>query len=929
MRADSHIRLFSHNPLFELAASLSFGILFATVLQIHITYLFVALIIATLATLTSAYTASLRIGGLALLTAVFFAGACLTSLQTRTAPNELKNLLAQGLIRPNESVELRGTVVGPVELARDGIHLSVNVETLTTATTTRNCSGTVAVNGYFKNTVDEKKYRELRLQSGSRVKMVTTLDRSERYRNPGVSTLAEYLDTKDIDVLAVLGGPESIVVGNSRPTIAAVVYEWRGLLQREIDARFSNETAAVLAAALLGNRYNLSSTTAERFREGGTFHILVISGAHISFLGALVLLVARRLTKRRWVQLSASASVVWLYTVAVGADISVVRAALMFSFVAGAHLLFRIASPLNSLGAAALGLLVWSPKDLFDPSLQLTFLSVLAIVGLAWPVIKTFAEIGSWRPSGRTPYPPQCARWIKAFSEVLHWSERKFQREQIKLNHGYRLLKTPAADWLERHHLQRLLQYLWAAIVISASVQLLLLPLQIVYFHRLSVSSLILNLVVGILLAILSAVALVAILIAQVSGGIAAPLFVLANGIDWLMRHSVDPFTRLGIASIRIPEYSGASRLIYFLYYVPLVLFVVLMARWKPVGSGRSRRGRSSGLEQGITRGGSSRQEQGIRRGRSSGLEQGTRKGRRSRQGQFLRTIVAIQVLMFAVLVCHPFSAKSPGGKLRIDFLDVGQGDSALLTMPDGVTLLVDGGGRPQFLKNSLGRRGRSVGEMVVSEYLWYQGRSSVDYVVATHADADHIDGLNDVVKNFTVRSALVGRTPANDERFVEFSQTLEARHTPLQIVQAGDVLKLGAVEIDVLWPPASATGAPSRNNDSVVLRVRFGERTILLTGDIEKATEDLLNNVELQCDVVKVPHHGSRTSSTESFVSHVRPRLAIISVGQTSMFGHPHAEVVDRWKGIGAEVLTTGRSGMITVETDGKSLTVTEFVKR
>lgn len=887
MNNEPHIRPFSHNPLFQLASSFAAGIVFATYLKFQITYLVTVSIIATLAILVSARAVRFRIGGFALLTAVFLAGMCLTSLQLRTAPNELRNLLAQRLIRPNESVELNGTIVGPVELASDGIHLFIAVEALTTVRTKLSCSGTVAVNGYFRHTDDEENYRELRLQSGSRIIVRTTLDRTEQFRNPGVSSLAEYLDTKDIDALAVLRGPKSIVVVEPVPNIAAVVYEWRGLLQREIDARFSNETAAVLTAALLGNRYNLSIATAERFREGGTFHILVISGAHISFLGALVLWLARRMTKRRWLQLTASASVVWLYTLAVGADISVVRAALMFSFVASGHLLFRIASPLNSLGAAALGLLVWSPKDLFDPSLQLTFLSVLAIVGIAWPILKNVADIGSWRPSGRTPYPPECARWLKAFGEALHWSEREFQREQAKLNHGYRLLKTPAAGWLERHHLQRLLQYLWAAIVISASVQLLLLPLQIVYFHRLSVSSLILNLVVGILLAILAAVALTAILLAQMSGSVAAPLFVLANRIDWLMLHSVDPFTHLGIASIRIPEYSGPLRPIYILYYVPLVLFLVLLARWKPVG-----------------------------RGRTSGQE------------QRLRTIVTIQVLMFAVLVWHPFSAKSTGGKLRVDFLDVGQGDSALLTMPDGATLLVDGGGRPQFLKSSSERRGRSVGERVVSECLWYQGRNSVDYVLATHADADHIDGLNDVVRNFKVRSALVGRTPANDERFVEFSQTLELHRTPIQTVQAGDVLKLGAVEIDVVWPPASASGAPSRNNDSVVLRLQFGERTILLTGDIEKATEHLLNNVELRADIVKVPHHGSRTSSTDGFVSRVRPRLAIISVGQASMFGHPHAEVVERWKGIGAEVLTTGRSGMITVETDGKSLTVTEFVK-
>jgi competence protein ComEC len=283
---------------------------------------------------------------------------------------------------------------------------------------------------------------------------------------------------------------------------------------------------------------------------------------------------------------------------------------------------------------------------------------------------------------------------------------------------------------------------------------------------------------------------------------------------------------------------------------------------------------------------------------------------------------------MFGVLVLHPFSIQAHRGKLQIDFLDVGQGDAALLTMPDGSTLLIDGGGRPQFPKDTANSRQRSIGEMVVCEYLWHRGLDSLDYVLATHADADHIDGLNDVVRNFKVRSAMVGRTPSNDPEYAKFANTLVARHTPVQVIGAGDVLKFGDVLIDVLWPHLSDDAAPSRNNDSVVLRVRFGQRTFLLTGDIEKTAEELLSNDRLEADVVKVAHHGSRTSSTDRFVSAVHPRFAIISVGRKSMFGHPHQEVVERWTNAGAEVLTTGRSGMITVLTDGNKLEVSKFIE-
>lgn len=885
-----HVQTFTHSPLFQLAVACAFGVVFATRVPLKLSHYIVGSVIATVVVLFAARAGRLRVAGFSLLLAFVCAISCLTVLQNKTQPHQLKNLIDNGVIEP-QSVLLTGVITSPVELVQDGIHFSLAADSITTLTHSINCSGIVSLTGYFQNPEDQQKYRSLELRSGERITIATKLDRADEYRNPGVSTLTEYLETKGIDAIGLVRGPESIAKTNSEgPSYVSVLYRWRAFLQRQFDSHFSTETAAVLSAAILGNRYNLSPATADRFREGGTFHILVISGAHISFLGSVVLLIARRVIARRWLQVATSASVIWLYTIAVGADVSVVRAAFMFSFVAAGLLLFRPSSSLNSLGAVALVLLVWSPKDVFDPSLQLTFLSVLAIVSIAWPILKRLHQIGIWRPSRTTPRPPMCSRSIKALADSLFWSESDWSREQAKLNHSFSLFKSPIAGWLERHHLQRSIRYLFAAIVVSASVQVVLLPLQIVYFHRLSVSSVVLNIVVGVLLAVLAAVALVTLLVVAVSSTFAAPLIGIANAIDWLMVHSVDPFARFGIASLRIPEYSGGLRAIYILYYVPLVVFAGLLACHRSVRT---------------------RQKQETRT-----------------RGRKLVLLSLVQLLLFGLLVWHPHSAQPARGELRLDFLDVGQGDSALLTMPNGATLLIDGGGKPQFLTNSSTGRRRGIGETVVCEYLWNRGLDSIDYVLATHADADHIDGLNDVVKNFKVRAALVGRAPPGDLAFTLFAQTLRNRETPLQIVNAGDVLKFGQVQIDVLWPPRATEDAPSRNNDSVVLRVKYGERTFLLTGDIEKPTEELLRLDQMRSDVVKVPHHGSRSSSTDAFVAAVQPSVAIISVGRTSMFGHPHAEVVERWRAAGAQVLTTGDSGMITVTTDGKTLSVKKFVE-
>ena len=295
-------------------------------------------------------------------------------------------------------------------------------------------------------------------------------------------------------------------------------------------------------------------------------------------------------------------------------------------------------------------------------------------------------------------------------------------------------------------------------------------------------------------------------------------------------------------------------------------------------------------------------------------------------------------MVLLLLVVLNPLSAVPPDGRLRVDFLDVGQGDCFLLTLPDGTTVLIDAGGQPAFNRapaeindaEPFERDTRSIGERVVSEYLWSRGLDHVDYLVVTHADADHIDGMSDVARNFRVRGAIVARAPAQDPEFIRFAAAMKQAAVPVQLVGGGDLLQIGNVSFQVLWPPPrSNPDAPSRNNDSLVMRVQFGEKAFLFTGDIERLGERLMLSagMDLRSDLVKVPHHGSRTSSTEALTEATRPALAIISVGRNSMFGHPHKEVVERWRASGAQVLTTGEKGTISVVTDGRELRVSTFV--
>ncbi|HEX8070540.1 MAG TPA: ComEC/Rec2 family competence protein [Pyrinomonadaceae bacterium] len=891
------------------------------------------------------------------------AGAALALVEVRAQDDarRVRRWYEDGRIEADAPVELTGVLASAPEVAPDGAYLALRVERLAYKTTAADAAGTVELFAPARDAATRALYEALELRRGARVRVLVVLARGAEFRNPGAGAPAEFLARRGFDAAGTIKSPLLVERLDDERVLLPLVWldGWREWLRARLARLFAPETAGVLQAALLGNRRALTRATAERFRDGGTFHVLVISGLHISFIGWLAFAVLRRLTRRRAVQFVASAALLWAYTVAVGAEASVVRAALTFTLVALAPLAGRRASALNALGAAALALLVWQPSDLFDPSFQLTFGSVVAIVTLAWPLLTRLEACGAWRPKRATPYPPACPHWFRTLGETLYWRERAWRRETARNAYSYRLFKTTAAARLERWRVQWLLRQACGAFVVSASVQLVLLPALVVYFHRVSVAALVLNVFVGALMAALGLVALGAVALSALSVRLAAPLVYVGERLDWLMTNSVEPFARLHVAALRLPAYHGPAACVYALYYLPLAALLVALARWQPLAPPEET---TDGTRPNAGDRAPARADEPQEHSRSTRVLRSIsravitrarslnacahRANNLSRRAPGRVSVCA--GLAFAALLCvvvtHPRSAARPDGRLRVDFLDVGQGDAALVTLPDGTTLLVDGGGRPDFDEPetsdapaaddepaSFTRDARGLGDVVVSEYLWWRGLAGVDYVLATHAHADHAEGLNAVARNFAVRAAFVGRAPTRAAEYAQLAATMRAEGVPVLMLARGARLRFGAVEADVLWPPPDARAdAPSGNDDSVVLRLRYGARTFLLTGDMEGRAETALVGAgeDLRCDVLKVAHHGSRTSSTPAFVNATRPAVAVISVGRTSPFGHPDPNVVARWLAAGAQVLQTGRRGTITVSTDGRDLRVETYVR-
>lgn len=292
------------------------------------------------------------------------------------------------------------------------------------------------------------------------------------------------------------------------------------------------------------------------------------------------------------------------------------------------------------------------------------------------------------------------------------------------------------------------------------------------------------------------------------------------------------------------------------------------------------------------------------------------------RAGRLRQSVATAAVaVLVTLLVWHPFAPEIARNRLEMTVVDVGQGDSILLTFPDGKLMLVDGGGIPAF-----GHRAPSqmdIGEDVVSPYLWDRSIGHIDVMACTHAHADHIGGMPSLLANFHARELWTG---ANSENPAWCALRDKARADGVHIVplHRGQHFSYGGAEVEVLAPSLEYVPKEApHNNDSLAFRVTFGRQSFLLCGDIERQIEAELvaEGLVRKTDVLKVAHHGSKTSSTAAFLDLARPTFAVMSAGFENSYGHPHADVIARFQERQASVLRTDLDGLVTVRSDGRRL--------
>ncbi len=774
----------------------------------------------------------LRAAGSACLLAVALAGALRMSVRHDPPAPELD-------AAPGELLLFTGCIVEPPELSDDRQQFVLELEP----------GARARLSLYLSDGQSAPP-----LAYGQRVELEGRARPVRNFQNPGSFDYAAYQARRQIYWnITARSSTVHLLPGNCGSPFRRAIFGLRAYAVRRIEQLYPERpfTSAMMQAVIVGSAAGLQKAWVEDWRRTGTYHAIVISGLQITVLAAFFLFLLRLCLLPEIPALALTAAATWVYALVAGADAPVLRAAAGFSFYAVGRSLYRSTRLLNLLAAVALIFLLLDPVELFEASFQLSFLAVAAIGALAIPALQATsaplaAGLSGLSDRARDPgLPPRTAHLrveLRLLAETIRLGTGMSERWALAL------LALPL----------RAVFFLFELLVVSVAVQIgLALPMAL-YFHRLSLSGLSANLLIGPLMS-----AVVPLGFLALASGWSVPAAMAGWLVDLSRR--VVGFHAAWEPNWRIPEPPG-----WLAVAVTIMLPVVALA---------------------------------------------ARQGKR-------RWILpaAVLAVLLAALVAHPFPPDIQPGRVELALMDVGQGESLLLALPDGRLMLVDGGGFP-----AMGRRRPrlDIGEDVVSPYLWRRGIKRLDVVVATHGHEDHLGGLLALLENFRPKElwfAVMPETPI----WREVRHKASALGVQLVPVRAGQVFRFGEAHMEVLAPEADYEAAPEpRNDDSLVLGLKYGRHRFLLTGDIERRAEAALlaRRPPGRCHILKVAHHGGRSSTGEAFLEEVRPGLALISAGFANPYNLPHPTLLERLARRRILVLRTDRHGLIRVLSDGRHL--------
>lgn len=737
-------------------------------------------------------------------------------------------------------------------------------------------AGTTPVTGGLRLTAYQEESNGIPsppMRAGDRVEALVHALPIRNFGDPGSFDQRAYLALQGIDLQGSLRNTQLLRILDDHPglTISDRLARLRGRLLNTVNELFPVRTneAALARAMLLGDRSFVDHDLVVEYQQTGVYHVLVLAGLHVGALTAFFIWAGRRLRLALF-----SRTVLILIALAAYVGIvedrpPILRAAIMAALFLCAQLLYRRMDLLNMASLSALAILVARPSEITDASFLLSFSAIGIIGAVAVPWILHTSE----------PYRRGLEHLTDVTRDVSH-APRVIQ---------FRIEMRAAAEWLSRRRPSlgarfgnglllvpsHVAFFFWELIVFSAILQLGMMPPMAYYFHRVTLIGPLANVAAVLLTGLIVPLGLFTLAVSFVSRALAGFLAKALGLLLAALNASVQWFAHWHGASYRIP----GPPLIVIAIFVALAILLSATIRLR-------------------------------------------------RSGWWQIAALVPLLAAAAVIAAYPFAPHLSRKNLELTVLDVGQGDSLFVSYPDGRTMLVDGGGEVGIIDKGGMHSGLDVGEDVVSPYLWSRGLKQIDVVALTHAHLDHLGGLPAVLQNFRVRELWVGRD-IEIEAYRHLLAVARERGVLVRHLERGDSFRRDEISGSILSPEDLNDSPVVKNDDSLVMRLTDGSESMLLAGDIERPSERriLAEDQDVSVNFLKVAHHGSKTSTTDAFLTAVHPAFAAISVGRDNSFGHPSPEVIDRLEAAAVRIYRTDRDGAITATTDGHSMAVSTFI--
>jgi competence protein ComEC len=718
------------------------------------------------------------------------------------------------------------------------------------------------------------------LRYGDRVRAWAECDIPRNFRNPGSADRVGLLARRGIHLLARVKSPRLVeVLPHDCGTLwgRAVAAARRSLRERllRLGQEGNPQQAAVLSSIVLGDYVELSTETRADFQNTGTYHVLVVSGLHVGTIAWILIHLLRLLRVPPLAGKLLAASGVLFFTCLVGFQASITRALWMFTLYLTGQCLFRKASPVNTVLACAFLLLAAHPGWLQDAGFQLSFLSVTAIALTGLPLIESLLrplliplrwagdperltlQTGKWHACGRR-LRFRAEAFAEACADRLPAGAGRVSMATFRATAGLGLM-------------------IGSMILISFSVQVWLEPVLAYYFNRLSWVAPAANLAVVPLSSLVLATGMTAEAVTSITS-CAWPAFRVAGFCSSLLQAVNRWFSGLPGAWQRCPTPPALWVIAGF-----LIVFLWCFLRWRRLWIPCA----FIGLEIAC-----------LALADSRTLEQ-----------------------TGAALVPSSCRSACPSSAmpLRLFFLDVGQGDSAVIQFPDARAWVIDAGGLRTNSPQLEDASPFDTGEALVSRFLWSRWIVRLDRAVLTHPHQDHAGGMPAVLRNFPTGRLDYGDA-GNEPIQARVLAAARVAHVPIHAAAADEEYNVAGVRVRVLSPPPGKGSFRSLNDISVVLHLKFGRFSALLAGDLEGTgeTEVLAREHDLRSLLLKVGHHGSRNATLDPFLERAQPRWAVISAGRRNPFQNPSPETMLRLLRHGARLLLTMDQGAIFFETDG-----------